>query len=182
MSRERQGLRQEQENELLNAYTQSQDGALRTRYQAVRLYGLGYPVEEIVTISGCSVTSLNRWWQLYRTEGIAGLVDSRSGGNCAKLTPAQLLDLNDKLHRYNPAQVFGPVVATTDGQFWTVADLGHGLQQWYGVIYQSVTSYGTLFKRCGFSYQRTEKVYRSRSEAKVVAFEETMEKKRLTWR
>jgi hypothetical protein len=36
-----------QVKELTNAYTNCKDGPIRTRYQAVRLYGTGYPVKEV---------------------------------------------------------------------------------------------------------------------------------------
>lgn len=178
MPRHRQTITQAQQNELLNGYNQSQNGRLRTRYQALRLYSLGYGVAEIVEITGGSVTSLNRWWQIYQNEGVGGLCDDRIGGNSAHLTAAQITELTAKLATYSPAQVFGLRVITGDGQFWSVADLRQGVTQWYGVTYRSTTSYATLFNRCGFSYQRTEKVYRSRAEAKVAEFEEMLEKKR----
>ncbi len=44
--------------ELRRAYDRTTDGPTRTRYQAVRLYGAGYPVAQIVEITGCSRTSL----------------------------------------------------------------------------------------------------------------------------
>jgi transposase len=152
--RRRQTLSQAQLNELLQAYSQSQDGLLRTRYQAVRLYALGYPVAEIIEITGSSVTSVNRWWQTYRAEGLAGLVDGRAGGNSAKLTPAQLRDLSHKLHAYTPAQLHPPREGLEPGQGWTVADLQYCIQQWYGVTYRSPASYINLFRRFGVSYQR----------------------------
>ena len=46
----------------------------------------------------------------------------------------------------------------------------------YGVEYQSRTSYRYLLDLCGFSYQKTEKVFKSRSETKVADFEEQLEK------
>jgi transposase len=141
-------------NELLQAYSQSQDGLLRTRYQAVRLYGLGYPLPEIMEITGSSATSINRWWQMYRAEGIAGLVDGRLGGNSAKLTPEQMYDLADKIRAYTPAQIGVSRNPTAAGQGWTVADLQYCIEQWYGVTYRSATSYINIFQRCGVSFQR----------------------------
>jgi transposase len=51
-------------------------------------------------------------------------------------------------------------------------------QKQYGVIYQDAGSYRNLFKRCGFSYHRTERVYKSRpSEVELAEFEAEVEKK-----
>jgi len=171
-------LTEEQVKELTQAYRGCRDGATRTRYQAVRLYGTGYPVEEVKEITGCSQTSLMDWCRIYRTQGPAGLVDKRRGGNRAKLKPAQLEELRIRLQQYTPADLFGSTAATADGQFWTVEDLQRAIEQWYGVCYQSRTSYYSLFDRCDFSRQRPAKAYKSRSEAKIAEFEEQFEKKR----
>jgi transposase len=50
------------------------------------------------------------------------------------------------------------------------------VEQWYGVSYQSNSSYYRLFDLCGFSYQHPAKVYKSRSAVKVAEFEEQLEK------
>lgn len=178
MAKRRFQLTEEQVKELTQAYRGCRDGATRTRYQAVRLYGTGYPVEEVKEITGCSQTSLMDWCRIYRTQGPAGLVDKRRGGNRAKLKPAQLEELRIRLQQYTPADLFGSTAATADGQFWTVEDLQRAIEQWYGVCYQSRTSYYSLFDRCDFSRQRPAKAYKSRSEAKIAEFEEQFEKKR----
>lgn len=59
--------------------------AARTRYQAVRLYGEGYPEKEIEQITGCNRTSLMEWCRTYRVDHSQGLADKRVGGNRAKL-------------------------------------------------------------------------------------------------
>jgi winged helix-turn-helix protein len=64
-----------------------------------------------------------------------------------------------------------------EGSFWSVPDVACLLERDYGVTYQSLTSYRSLLKKCELSYQRPAKVYKSRSEAKVMAFEEQLEKK-----
>lgn len=56
------------------------------------------------------------------------------------------------------------------------ADLKQALQKWVGVVYHSDTSYRALLHRCGFSYQRSAKVFRSRSTAQVAEFEEQPKK------
>ncbi|HSH79650.1 MAG TPA: helix-turn-helix domain-containing protein [Herpetosiphonaceae bacterium] len=169
-------LTDEAANALMAAYHRTKDGLQRTRVQAVRLYGLGYAVTEIQTITGCARSSLMEWCRAYLEHGLAGLDDHRRGGNSAKLSRDQVADLGRKLHQYTPRSLFGPDAATPDGQAWTVADLRHAVVHWYGVTYQSAVSYATLFDRCGFSYHRPTKVFKSRNERAVLEFETQLEK------
>ena len=161
---------------LLAAYQATDDGAYRTRLQAVRLYGLGYAPVQIAEICGAPRSTLMLWCGLYREGGIAALDDHRSGGNSAKLSRDQVSDLSGKLRLYTPRSLFGPETATSDGQAWTVDDLRRAVQEWYGVTYQSLTSYYSLFDRCEYSYHQPTKVFKSRNEAAVMQFETLLEK------
>ncbi len=171
-------LTEDQVKELTGAYRQCTDGPTRTRYQAVRLYGTGYPVEEIQKITGCRTASLMEWCRAYSDHGTAALPDGRLGGNSAKLTDAQRVEIETRLHTYSPHDWFGPATQTADGQFWTVEDLQKAIAQWFGVQYASRTSYTRLFHACGFSYQRPEKVFQSQRPLQMAEFEEQVEKKR----
>jgi len=163
-------------NQLLGAYQQCKDGPTRTRYQAVRLYGTGYSAQEVMAITGCSRTSLMTWCRLYRQRGFDILLDKRMGGNSAKLSREQIHDLAQHLHTYTPRQLFGPSAASPGGQFWTVEDLARAVEGRYGVLYRSRSSYLSLLQRCGFSYQRPERAFKSRRETQVAAFQEQLEK------
>jgi transposase len=176
MARRRFQLTDDQVRELTGAYTQCKDGPTRARYQAVRLYGTGYPVKEVIDVTGCSRSILMEWCREYRRDGVSALVDKRVGGNRARLTLAQIEQLGEQLRMYTPAELFGSLAATADGQFWTVEDLQRAVQRWYGVIYRSRSSYLRLFDLCDFSYQRAERRYKSRSEAKIAEFEIQLEK------
>jgi transposase len=161
---------------LLAAEQATDEAAYRTRLQAVRLYGLGYSPSQITEITSCPRSTLMLWCRLYREGGIAALADHRAGGNSAKLTREQVADLSGKLRLYTPRSLFGPDAATSDGQAWTVTDLRHAVQLWYGVTYQSVVSYYNLFDRCEYSYHQPTKVFKSRNEAAVMEFETVLEK------
>ena len=171
----------EQEAQALRAsYDRCTVGVTRSRYQAVWMYGTGYPVTEIEKVVGCRRSSLMNWCATYQARGLDGLQDERRGGNNAKLTATQLEDLQTRLQSYTPAMLFGPAAATPSGQFWTVADLQRAVAQWYGVTYRSLTSYRQLLLTSGFSYQRPAKVFKSRKPAQVAEFEEAFEKKSST--
>ena len=176
MAKRKFKLTEAERKELLQAYEGSKDAATRTRYQAVRLYGEGYEEKEIEQITGCSRTSLMEWCRAYQADRAQGLVDHRAGGNSAKLNKWQIEELQAKLHQYTPKEVFGAKASTANGQFWTVEDLMHVVGDQYGVAYKSRTSYSSLLRLCGFSYQKTEKIFKSRSQTKVADFEEQLEK------
>jgi transposase len=169
-------ITQKQERELQQAFETTKDGATRTRIQAVRMYGLQYKVEEIQRLTGCSRSSLMDWCRAYRGQGIDGLRDHRIGGNRAKLSAQQLEEIQERLLMYSPRDILGPHTQTATGQHWTVEDLAQVVRRWYGITWDSRTSYHSLFARCGFTYQRTEKVYKSRRERDVVEFEAQVEK------
>ena len=169
-------LTEQQEKELQGAFVNEKDGPARTRYQAVRLYGLGYPVKEIRQITGCPRSSLMEWCRKYREQGLKGLADHRGGRQRAKLTLAQIDELSHRLRQYTPYELFGPEAHTGGGQHWTVEDLARAAEKWYGVTWKGRNSYQALLAQCGFSYQRSEKVYKSRRQRDVMEFEELVEK------
>ena len=151
------------------------------RLQAIRLYGTGRAVSDITDIIGCSETSVRDWATLYKRHGIDGLLDHHhiSAQNARKLTHEQETDLKARLHQYEPRQVLREW--TGNGQFWTVDDVQAVIEMWYGVLYREQKSYRNILQRCGFSYQRTEQVYKSRPSVQAIAdFEAELEKKRRT--
>ena len=111
------------------------------------------------------------WCRAYREDPSQGLVDKRAGGNRANLSPLQIEAL-----QYTPKERLGSEASSGNGQNWSVEDLAQIVREQYGVEYKSRASYTTLLRLCGFSYQKTEKIFKSRSEAKVADFEEQLEK------
>lgn len=176
MHRKRKLLSQEQVNELQVAQDNSPDGASAMRFQAVRLYGTGYSVEEIMAICRCSRPSLLEWNRKYHQGGIAALLDQRQGGNRALLGNDELERLQSTLHQYRPNQLFAPGEYERDGRFWAVSTLAQLVEREYGVRYKQPCSYRILFDKCEFSYQRAAHHYLSRREQRVIEFEETLEK------
>ena len=176
MPRKRFEITEQAEKALQQAYRQTKDAATRTRYQAVMLYSQSYPVEEICQITGCHRNSLMEWCRKYRQRGVPGLTDHRGGPHRAKLSGEQREALGHKLETYTPHDVLGPASHTARGQHWTVEDLARAIQGWYGIVWASRSSYHGLFAHCGFTYQRSEKVYKSRRERAVMDFEALVEK------
>ena len=165
--------------ELRQAANWTRDTEELKRLQAVRLYGEGQPMSDIIRLVDVAERSVLRWCAQYREAGLAGLASGRVGNqNAARLSREQRTDLKDKLRQYKPDQLLPADVRISKVEFWTVSDLRNAVQQWYGVTYQSDTSYRTLFKQCGYSLQRTERRYRSRpSDEEIADFEAELEKK-----
>ena len=163
---------------LRQAEQQTRDVRELKRLQAVRLYGTGEAVEVIQNIVGCGPVSPRQWAAEYRREGLEALRTHWATGNANKLTPEQRVELTLRLSQYSPDQVISPDVRINRGAFWTVSDLRIGVERWFGVSYQSETSYRNLLRTCGYSYQKVEKVYRSQpGAASLAAFAEELEKK-----
>jgi len=176
MAKRKFHLTVEQNQELQAAYHQSKEVGEKMRYQAVRLYGNNYPVEEVLEITGCSRRRLLAWRRAYQQHGIGGLIDGRVGGNSAKLSAAQLEEIQRQLHLYRPNQLLRADEYSGNGEFWEIRTLATLLQRDYQVVYRSANSYRTLLRKCEFSRQRPATQYKSRNELKVATFEEALEK------
>jgi len=171
-------LTEKEANQLRHAEMHSDDRRERQRLQALRLYGTGMATADIENALTCTQRSIQRWVKCYQEQGLAGLKPGWDGQNAAKLSRHQRADLKQRLHQYSPEQVIAPQYRISQGQFWTVSDLRIVVKQWYAIDYKTTDSYRNLLHACGFSYQHTEKVYRSRATAQVVAdFEAELEKK-----
>ena len=116
------------------------------------------------------------WCEKYQTAGMSGLTEHRGGRTRAKLSLEQLAEIDQKLRQYCPRDVLGSRTQTSSGQYWTVEDLAVVLERWYGVSWASCSGYHRVFAACRFSYQRSERVYKSRREADVAEFEAQVEK------
>ena len=154
-----------------------QNASTKIRFQAVRLLGLDYTVEEILSICGGSRSSLYEWARLYQLSGLTALLDHRRGGNYAKLQPDQIEAIHNQLQTYTPAQLLGRDACIGLGQFWTRDDLALLVERDHGVVYQSQTSYYSLLAHCGLSLQYPDKQFKSHYAEKLMDFEELLEKK-----
>lgn len=170
-------LTQEEVASFQQAEAQTHDTDELKRLQAVRLYGVGEEVKTIQKLVGCGPASPRQWASEYRQGGLAALHTIWASGNANKLTAEQRQELFEKLEQYSPEQIIAPEMRVERGAFWTVSDLQMVVEQWYGVTYDSQTSYRNLLHACGLSYQKVEKVYRSQPGAVQLAdFEADLEK------
>jgi transposase len=171
-------LTQDQVIELRRAEQNTRSALELRRMQAVRWYGTGVAMGDIQNVVGTSERTGRRWVHRDLEKGVEGLKPGWTGQNANGLTSEQRAAIKERLQTYRPDQILAPDVRVNRGLFWTVSDLRIAVQQWYGVSYQSADSYHHLLAECGFSYQRTERVYRSRpADVDIAAFEAELEKK-----
>ena len=156
---------------------QTRDAYELRRLQAVRHYGSGVPTPDIRRVVSCGDRRIREWTQKYQQQGLAGLQSHWQGDNALKLTRQQRAELKQRVEQSRPDQVLAADVRISQGQFWTVSDLQRVIKTWYAVEFRTVDAYRCLLHECGLSYQRVEKVYRSRPTAPmVVEFEIELEK------
>jgi len=171
-------LTEKEVKEFRQAEQQTRDIRELKRLQAVRMYGSGKAIELIVDMHNSGESSIREWVHKYQRDGLAGLRSKWSGQNANKLDETQRAQLKQRLEEYRPDQILPPDMRISAGRFWTVSDLQIAVEQWYGVVYKDEGSYRNLLHRSGFSYQRVERVYKSRpSEVKVAEYEAELEKK-----
>lgn len=141
--------------------------------QAVRLYGSGMEIREIMRVVNAGESTIRQWVMVYQRKGLAGLQAQWVGGNNRKLSAAQVAELKAYVQQYRPVDV-----QVSQAEYWTVSDLRVVVEQRYGVVYKDSDSYVSLLHASGFSYQRSAKVYRHKASlAQVLAFEAELEKK-----
>jgi len=139
---------------------------------------MGVPSRDIMAMVQCSERRIREWAYKYQRDGLEGLKSHWQGENALKLSREQRRDLKQRMQQAQPEQVISATVRISQGQFWTVSDLQIVVEQWYGVTYATRDSYQRLLAECGFSYQHTQKIYRSQPDAQTVAdFEAKLEKK-----
>ena len=154
MAKRRFQLSAEEAHQVHKFMDECEDNRLKTRLNAVLLFGTGTPGPEIQTRLRCSRSSIMNWCHVYRSKGIEGLVDRRKGGNRARLLADHVEDLSRLLHSNTPQMFFGQSTTIAQGKVWTVEDLYRVVKYRYGIVYRSRTSYYNLLARLSLNHQK----------------------------
>jgi transposase len=166
-------LNEEARDELKRAERATKRSSELRRMQAVRLYGSGQAMPQIVEVTRMGTRNILHCVARYREKGMQGLYEYQQTGNRTLLTDAQRRDLAEKLHQYRPTDLH-----ISQRQYWTVSDVAVAVEQWYGVVYKHTGSYVRILHRSGFTFQRSSKVYRHKpSPVALAEFEAQLEKK-----
>ena len=143
------------------------------RMQAVRLYGGGQAVRQIIEVTRMGTRNIVDCVGGYREQGLAGLYDYQQKGNRTLLTDDQRRDLAGKLHQYRPVDL-----NLSPREYWTVSDLAVASSSGTGGVYKHRDGYIRILHRSGFTCQCSTKVYRHKPSASVLLeFEAQLEKK-----
>jgi transposase len=108
------------------------------RLKAVYLLGSGWSVSDICTALLIDENTVYRYFKLYETDGIKGLLKKNYKGRDEQLTPAELSDLDSYLQEH-------PLRTTKQ-----VIDY---IEQEYGVTY-SISGVNAFLKRLNYSYKK----------------------------
>jgi transposase len=155
---------------LERAYKSAKGRKEAGRYQALWLLARGYTRRQASDIVGVGQTQLGRWVTNYNKHGLQGLKTKPQPGNHRKLTNKQRSVLRRLITQKTPAELgYG-------GRFWDVGGLKRLVKDRFQVKYKSTTSYRNLFKWCGFSYHKPDKVNKRQRAETIRDWEKKIKK------
>lgn len=129
------------------------------RIRAWELYQQGWKQSDIARALGVADSSVSRWLDRARAEGVAGLKRRPGGGPKKRLTDEQLAQLPGLLEQGAEAYGFR-------GDVWTRSRVGEVIRQTFGVSYTD-THVGRLLKQIGWTRQKPLKRASQRDEAAI---------------
>lgn len=142
------------------------------RVQSVLLKKKGYPLKEIVAITGKAQVTIQGWITDYHQHGIEGLrTKKRETPPHATLTKSQKDRIKELITGHTPSE-YG-----YSGDFWSVPVLQRLVKDQYHVEYETAKAYRDLLHHCGFSYQKAEFVDRRKDNQSQGHFKKRFEKK-----
>jgi len=163
-------LPQEQVDALGAAYKQAKKGREKERLHALWLLARGYKRREVQEIVGVSKQSLGSWVTTYGKQGIDGMKEKPQPGNHHKLTKEQKETIKELITTKTPEE------AGLEGKFWDTEQLKKLVRKKFEIQYTSYSSYYELFKFCGFTYHKPDKVNKKQTLSSKEAFEEKLKK------
>jgi transposase len=150
----------------------------KRRRRAVQLLEAGRSLSVVARQVGAAVSSVFRWWQVYRRKGPRGLDAKPTPGRPAQLSPAQKRQLVTRLTR-------GPLRAGYRTDLWTLPRVAELIHQEFGVRYHPAHVWKVL-TALGWSCQKPERRAVERDEAAIARWKRDdwprIKKRRSTWR
>jgi len=142
------------------------------RVQAVSLRKKGYPLKEIVAITGKAQVTIQGWITDYNQHGIDRLrTKKREKPPHVTLTNQQKDRIKKLITGHKPSE-YG-----YSGDFWSVPVMRRLVKDQYRVEYETAKAYRDLLHYCGFSYQKAEFVDRRKDNQSQGNFKKRCEKK-----
>lgn len=125
----------------------------RDRLEMVRLSDAGFSVPEIARLLPWHEATVRTWIKRFLAEGFDGLPDQPHVGQTSQLTPELLDALRQELARTE--------------RTWTAGQLADWLAEHHG-LRLTPDHLGSLLRRAGFSYKRTERSLRHKQDPAAV--------------
>ena len=132
--------------------------------QAVRLFGTGEALANIVRVVQASERTIGRWVKRYQDEGLVGLARRAQPGNHRTLSGEDWTAVVQVLKDSTPE-----TAELSERVPWTVVDAAALVKERYGVVYVGRSRYHALLHAAGLSFQRAIKVYRHQPSAAVIS-------------
>ncbi|MGH7255405.1 MAG: IS630 family transposase [Nitrospirales bacterium] len=149
----------------------------RRRRQAIQLLKAGTNLSAVARAVGASVSSVFRWADAYRTQGMKGLRPRLTPGRPPNLSPAQKKRLVTLLLK-------GPLAAGYRTDLWTLKRVTQLIRQQFGVTYHP-SHVWKLLTGLGWSCQKPERRALQRDEPTIARWKRErwphIKKRRATW-
>jgi len=149
----------------------------RRRRQAIRLLKAGTALSAIARTVGASVSSVFRWAEAYRKQGLPGLRPRPTPGRPPRLSVAQKKRLAALLLK-------GPLARGYRTDLWTLKRVAQLIHQQFGVRYHPCHVW-KLLTQLGWSCQKPERRALQRDDAAIARWKRArwphIKKRRTTW-
>ena len=129
------------------------------RLEAARLFGGGISQAEVARRLRVAPSSANRWHQVWKRQGEAGLRRRGPPGSKPRLSGAQLGRLEEML-------LAGPMAAGYRTDLWTLERIARLIKDRFGVQYHG-SGVWFLLRRLGWSCQKPAKQAKERDEEAI---------------
>jgi transposase len=129
------------------------------RLEAAKLFAAGVHQAEVARRLGAGPSSVNRWHQVWRSQGEEGLERKGSPGQRSRLSPAQLQQLEEAL-------LAGPTVAGYATELWTAPRVRKLIRDRFRVRYHE-SHVWLLLRKLGWTCQKPAKRALERDEEAI---------------
>jgi len=129
------------------------------RQQAAAMFEAGARQAQVVTALGASRSAVSRWHTAWLAGGPAALAARRATGRPPKVSPEQLLTLEQELLR-------GPTAHGYATELWTLERIRRLIHELFGVWYDPAHVW-RLLGRMGWSCQKPARRAKQRDEAAI---------------
>lgn len=127
---------------------QTKERRMYERYQTIRFYLIGQPVNQIAFLLGRTSKTIRTYINVYKAYGLNGLIMKQSTGRPSRLTKDQQTQLKEVIINHVPQEV-----GFTAKCNWTLEIIAAYILREFGYTY-SIRGVSKLMHRMGMSYTK----------------------------